>query len=191
MSSVFAALMTVFARKGSNASLFSMPLLIVSGFLLLGCDPEPVAITPKLVVVEEVKQATVPVYGNYVGITKASLDVEVRARVDGFVEERLFTEGSAVNAGDILYKIDNRPYNAVVNRLKANVESQQAILEKAQRDVKRLKPLYEQDAASLSRMPPVSWIMIMPYLRWRRPSRPWPPATPSWKRRCWNSVIPR
>ncbi|MEL4484555.1 efflux RND transporter periplasmic adaptor subunit [Shewanella algae] len=125
-----------------------MPLLIVSGFLLLGCDPEPVAITPKLVVVEEVKQATVPVYGNYVGITKASLDVEVRARVDGFVEERLFTEGSAVNAGDILYKIDNKPYNAVVNRLKANVESQQAILEKAQRDVKRLKPLYEQDAAS-------------------------------------------
>lgn len=96
-------------RKGSNASLFSMPLLIVSGFLLLGCDPEPVAITPKLVVVEEVKQATVPVYGNYVGITKASLDVEVRARVDGFVEERLFTEGSAVNAGDILYKIDNKP----------------------------------------------------------------------------------
>ncbi|GAB1104960.1 MAG: efflux RND transporter periplasmic adaptor subunit [Shewanella algae] len=125
-----------------------MPLLIVSGFLLFGCDPEPVAITPKLVVVEEVKQATVPVYGNYVGITKASLDVEVRARVDGFVEERLFTEGSAVNAGDILYKIDNKPYNAVVNRLKANVESQQAILEKAQRDVKRLKPLYEQDAAS-------------------------------------------
>ncbi|GGE65138.1 acriflavin resistance protein [Shewanella carassii] len=150
MSLVVTALKPVFARKGYfNHSIAPLlPLLIVSGFLLLGCEPEPVTITPKLVVVEEVEQATVPVYGNYVGITKASLDVEVRARVDGFVEERLFTEGSAVNAGDILYKIDNKPYNAVVNRLKANVESQQAILEKAQRDVKRLKPLYEQDAAS-------------------------------------------
>lgn len=48
----------------------------------------------------------------------------------------------------MLYRIDNRPYLAVVNRLEANVDSQQSALDKAKRDVERLKPLYEQDATS-------------------------------------------
>ncbi|MCU7376408.1 hypothetical protein PEC18_38025 [Paucibacter sp. O1-1] len=48
----------------------------------------------------------------------------------------------------VIHSIDNRPYLAVVNRLEANVESQQSVLDKSRRDVERLKPLYEQDAAS-------------------------------------------
>jgi len=113
-----------------------------------GCEEAAPIIIPKAVVVEQVSTATVPLYGNYIGITKASLDVEVRARVNGFVEDKSFVEGSGVKEGSVLYRIDDRPYVAVVNRLKANMESQQSILEKAQRDVERLKPLYEQDAAS-------------------------------------------
>ncbi|EDQ02216.1 efflux RND transporter periplasmic adaptor subunit [Shewanella benthica] len=128
-------------------SAFSLALLIGTA-TLIGCEKEEPKITPKLVVVEQVTTATVPLYGNYVGITQASLDVEVRARVDGFVEDKSFIEGSAVKKGTVLYRIDNRPYLAVVNRLKANVESQQSMLDKARRDVDRLKPLYEQDAAS-------------------------------------------
>lgn len=131
-----------------NSTAFKLTLLFSSVALITGCEKEPVQITPKLVVVEKVSTATVPLYGNYVGVTKASLDVEVRARVDGFVENKTFIEGSAVKEGALLYRIDNRPYVAVVNRLSANVESQQSALEKAQRDVERLKPLYEQDAAS-------------------------------------------
>lgn len=122
--------------------------LLIGTATLIGCEMDVPKITPKLVVVEQVTTATVPLYGNYVGITQASLDVEVRARVDGFVEDKSFIEGSAVKKGTVLYRIDNRPYLAVVNRLKANVESQQSMLDKARRDVDRLKPLYEQDAAS-------------------------------------------
>ncbi|AQS36022.1 RND family efflux transporter, MFP subunit [Shewanella psychrophila] len=122
--------------------------LLIGTATLIGCEKDVPKITPKLVVVEQVKTATVPLYGNYVGITQASLDVEVRARVDGFVEDKSFIEGSAVKEGTVLYRIDNRPYSAVVNRLNANVESQQSMLDKARRDVDRLKPLYEQDAAS-------------------------------------------
>ena len=122
--------------------------LLIGTATLIGCEKDVPKITPKLVVVEQVTTATVPLYGNYVGITQASLDVEVRARVDGFVEDKSFIEGSAVKKGTVLYRIDNRPYLAVVNRLKANVESQQSMLDKARRDVDRLKPLYEQDAAS-------------------------------------------
>ncbi|MCL1051137.1 efflux RND transporter periplasmic adaptor subunit [Shewanella abyssi] len=131
-----------------NCTAFKLALFFSSVAMIAGCEKEPVKITPKLVVVEKVSTTTVPLYGNYVGVTKASLDVEVRARVDGFVENKSFIEGSAVKEGALLYRIDNRPYVAVVNRLSANVESQQSALEKAQRDVKRLKPLYEQDAAS-------------------------------------------
>ncbi|MDR8524768.1 efflux RND transporter periplasmic adaptor subunit [Shewanella fidelis] len=115
---------------------------------LFGCEEKQAVITPKLVVVEKVNASTVPLFGNYIGVTQASLDVEVRARVDGFVEDKSFIEGSAVKEGAVLYRIDNRPYLAVVNRLKANVESQQSALDKAHRDVERLKPLYEQDATS-------------------------------------------
>ncbi|MCH1926817.1 efflux RND transporter periplasmic adaptor subunit [Shewanella sp. C32] len=129
-------------RVGTTLGLFTASLL------LAGCGPDPVAITPKLVVVKTVQKADVPVYGNYVGVTQASLDVEVRARVDGFVEQKRFTEGAAVKAGDVLYNIDNKPYTAVVSRLKAKADAQQAALEKAERDARRLKPLYEQDAAS-------------------------------------------
>lgn len=126
----------------------SLALFSLAVFSLSGCQKPQVSIDPKLVVVEEVQTATVPLYGNYVGVTRASLDVEVRARVNGFVEERIFVEGSAVTAGDPLYQIDDKPYLAVVNRLKAKLASQQSILEKAQRDADRLRPLYEQDAAS-------------------------------------------
>ncbi|WP_144206906.1 efflux RND transporter periplasmic adaptor subunit [Shewanella donghaensis] len=131
-----------------NNTAFKFALLFSSLALISGCEKEPIKITPKLVVVEKVATATVPLYGNYVGVTQASLDVEVRARVDGFVENKSFIEGSAVKEGALLYRIDNRPYVAVVNRLSANVESQQSAYEKAKRDVERLKPLYEQDAAS-------------------------------------------
>ncbi len=131
-------------------TLFPVKQLLVTVAMigLFGCEEKQAVITPKLVVVEKVNTSTVPLFGNYIGVTQASLDVEVRARVDGFVEDKSFIEGSAVKEGAVLYRIDNRPYLAVVNRLKANVESQQSALDKAHRDVERLKPLYEQDATS-------------------------------------------
>ncbi len=131
-------------------TLFPVKQLLVTVAMigLFGCEEKQAVITPKLVVVEKVNASTVPLFGNYIGVTQASLDVEVRARVDGFVEDKSFIEGSAVKEGAVLYRIDNRPYLAVVNRLKANVESQQSALDKAHRDVERLKPLYEQDATS-------------------------------------------
>ena len=82
-----------------NCTAFKFALIFSSLALITACEKEAVKITPKLVVVEKVSTATVPLYGNYVGVTKASLDVEVRARVDGFVENKSFIEGSAVKAG--------------------------------------------------------------------------------------------
>ncbi len=133
---------------GKRISTLLIGLICCALTLLSGCDEIEKEIVPKQVVVEPVTSTTVPIYGNYIGLTEASVEVDIRARVDGFVEEMLFTEGAAVKAGDILYRIDNRPYFAVVQRRQANRDLQQAVLQKAQRDVQRLKPLYEQDAAS-------------------------------------------
>lgn len=117
--------------------------------LLLGACTDKAAVpSPTEVVVADARQDYFPIYGEYVATTHASLDVEVRARVDGFLQERTFTEGGRVKEGDLLYRIDNRPYVARVSRLKAQLESASAALAKAKRDVVRLKPLYEQDAAS-------------------------------------------
>lgn len=117
--------------------------------LLAACNrdelPEPVALE---VVVAPVEQRTVPVYGRYIATMLPSLDVEVRARVSGFLEEMSFNEGSVVKEGDVLYRIDDRPYQANLKRVSAQLQRSEAALAKAQRDVARLRPLYEQDAAS-------------------------------------------
>ncbi len=114
---------------------------------LLACKETPPP-APVEVVTSPAQSTYFPIYGDYVATTRASLDVEVRARVNGFIEEVAFTEGSRVKAGDLLYRIDDRPYKARVNRLSAGVENAQALLRKTQRDVERLEPLFRQDAAS-------------------------------------------
>lgn len=99
-------------------------------------------------IVEEVRRETVPLYTDYVGRTVASKSVEIRARVDGFLERRTFREGGVVNRGDLLFVIDPKPYEAKVRQLEAQVQRREATLAKTRRDVDRLEPLYEQNAAS-------------------------------------------
>lgn len=128
----------------TSKTLGLMTLLV----MLLGCNKEAKIKEPETVYYQVVEKKSVPIYGNYIARTDASLDVEVRARVTGYVEKVAFIEGSWVNAGDELYQIDDKPYIAKVNRAKAALEKNKAALEKAKRDVARLEPLYHQDAAS-------------------------------------------
>jgi membrane fusion protein (multidrug efflux system) len=116
--------------------------------LLTACSDEKPPAAAIEVVVAEARQEYFPIYGEYIATTQASLDVEVRARVNGFLEERSFTEGGRINKGDLLYLIDDRPYVAAADRLRAQLQSAEALHAKTLREVARLKPLYEQDAAS-------------------------------------------
>ena len=100
------------------------------------------------VVVSPARLGLFRIYGSYVAVTRPSQDVEVRARVDGFVEAIEYQEGSFVEQGDPLYRIDDRPYVARIRRLEANLASAIAQLDKVRRDVERLQPLYEENAAS-------------------------------------------
>jgi membrane fusion protein (multidrug efflux system) len=83
-----------------------------------------------------------------VGQTQGYQDVEIRARVEGFLETMDFREGSFVNKGALLYTIDRKPLEAAVAQAKADQSTAQARLEKATNDVNRYTPLVAKQAVS-------------------------------------------
>jgi membrane fusion protein (multidrug efflux system) len=103
---------------------------------------------PPEVFVADVVQRDVPIYSELVGQTKGSQDVEIRARVEGYLDSVNFTEGTFVRAGTLLYQIDPKPLEAAQARAKAELATAQARLDKTNTDVGRLKPLEEQQAVS-------------------------------------------
>ena len=83
-----------------------------------------------------------------VGQTRGFQDVEIRARVEGFLDVVGFQEGSLVRRGQVLYRIDRKPLEASLANVKAELATAQARYEKTQNDVKRLKPLAAKQAVS-------------------------------------------
>ncbi|WP_295728477.1 efflux RND transporter periplasmic adaptor subunit [uncultured Muribaculum sp.] len=119
---------------------------IVAAVLLLRRTPS-VAVAPT-VVVEPARVDDVEIYGEYVGRVRASQFVEVRARVEGYLEKMLFDEGSHVEKGQVLFIINPAPYQANVEKAQAQLKKNEAQARKAKRDLERVRPLYAQNAAS-------------------------------------------
>jgi membrane fusion protein (multidrug efflux system) len=126
---------------------------------------------PPPVLVTEVSTADVPIYTEYPAQTYARNTVDVRGRVEGYIEKWLFRPGQEVRAGDALYVLDTRPSEAAVEQAKGNLAQSEADLEfarkqvalqqaeanlavtqanllKAQQDYDRLAPLVKEDAAA-------------------------------------------
>ncbi len=101
-----------------------------------------------VVAVEPVTTEDVHIYGEYVGRIRAQQFVEIRARVEGYLERMLFAEGTFIEKGQTLFVIDPQLYRARANRAKAQLNKARAQALKAQRDLNRIRPLYEQNAAS-------------------------------------------
>ena len=101
-----------------------------------------------VVEVQRVFPADVSVYGEYVGRIRAKQYVEVRARVEGYLESMLFAEGTFIKKGQTLFLIDPTVYRAQVMKARARLNKARAVLQKATRDLERIRPLYEQNAAS-------------------------------------------
>jgi membrane fusion protein, multidrug efflux system len=127
------------------------PLVIATLLLGLGaaCDkPVPPPPPPVEVYVTPVTQKDVPVYLELVGQTSGYQDVEIRARVEGFLENVSFKEGSFVKKGDLLYSIDRKPLEAELAAAKADQQTAEADLSKADNDVNRYTPLVAKQAVS-------------------------------------------
>ena len=122
--------------------------VIVAGLLFWWLRPRPLPPFLPTVAVEPVVTDDVSLYGDYVGRIRAQQIVEIRARVEGYLERMLFAEGTYVKRGQSLFVIDPKLYHARVNRAKASLNKAKAQALKAQRDLNRIRPLYEQNAAS-------------------------------------------
>jgi membrane fusion protein (multidrug efflux system) len=127
----------------------SLPLLLVATLFCAACDkPEPAPPPPPEVAVGPVVQQDVPIYNEMVGQTFGVEDVEIRARVEGYVERVPYTEGSVVHKGELLYVIDPKPFEAGVAGAKGDLATWQARLDKAKNDVARYTPLAAKQAVS-------------------------------------------
>jgi membrane fusion protein (multidrug efflux system) len=96
----------------------------------------------------EIESRDTPVTFEFVGSTASSQQVEVRARVDGFLNERLYTEGSIVKQEQIMFQMDPKPFKAQLAAAKGALAEQEARLWIAQANLKRVKPLAEANAVS-------------------------------------------
>lgn len=120
--------------------------IVVGLYLLL--RPRPAAPVLPVVGVEPVVVEDVSIYGEYVGRIRAQQFVEIHARVEGYLEQMLFAEGTYVEKGQTLFVIDPQLYRAKANRAKAQLNRARAQALKAERDLNRIRPLFEQNAAS-------------------------------------------
>jgi len=103
---------------------------------------------PPKVSVAPVIQRDVPVFVEAIGQTRGSTEIEVRARVEGYLETVDFKEGSYVKRGQLLYTIDPRPLQASVAQAKGVQAQAEAQLARAKQDVMRYEPLVAKNAIS-------------------------------------------
>jgi membrane fusion protein (multidrug efflux system) len=163
-------------QQGRNLYLMGTLWLTAIALISAACTKKDASKTntpppPPSVVVAEVAQRTVPIYSQFVGQTRAEETVELRARVEGILQKIYFKEGTPVRKGELLFTIDKRPFAAALESAKAalakatsdlaqakqrtdvlqaqaQLADAQAVLSKAEQDLRRLRPLAQEKAVT-------------------------------------------
>ena len=116
---------------------------------LPGCkEPPPPPPPPPEVVVQPVDVKDTPVQAEFTGEIRGGEDVEVRARVAGYLQSQNYDEGTVVRKGQLLFVIDPKPFQATVARAQADVAEATARHSRAEIQVNRLRPLVADNAVS-------------------------------------------
>lgn len=128
-------------------------LSIVAGLIafLAACSSsssQPQAPPPPTVSVSAPLEEAVTQYDEFTGRFRAVERVEVRARVDGYLEEIRFTDGELVEKGDILFIVDQRPYKIALEQAQAELESAETRLQLSEKELQRAKNLLSTGAVS-------------------------------------------
>ncbi|ODR94009.1 hypothetical protein AUC70_10505 [Methyloceanibacter stevinii] len=122
--------------------------------LLAGCDGGNAKLdqaSKQQVEVASAASAEIPLVEEFVGQTAAVKLVDVRAKVQGYLTERPFTEGADVKKGDVLFVIDQRPFQAEVDQNKAELEQNQGRLDFAKEQLTRYEKLKDEGTASVQK----------------------------------------
>src|SRR5881409_1264425 len=109
---------------------------------------EPPTAPPPEVLVTDVVQKDVPIYGEWVGTTVGFVNAQVMPRVQGYLLKQDYQDGAYVTADQLLFEIDDRPYKAALDQTLGDLAQQQATLKKNQLNVEKYKPLAAQGAAT-------------------------------------------
>lgn len=125
-------------------------IFFLASLLIFSCkgkkeEPSQQPIEVSIVVVEK---ETIPDVYESVGFAASSHPVEIRARVEGYLEEISYVEGDKVTSGQVMFKLDQRPFVAALEQAQGMLAREKALLWNAQQAVDRLTPLYAKHAAS-------------------------------------------
>jgi membrane fusion protein (multidrug efflux system) len=135
---------------------FPRRLPVAAGALLLAALAAPLfaADSPPApeVVVETVKAESLPLELEYAARTAGFREVQVRAQVSGILQERTYLEGSRVDKGQVMFRIDPRTYQAALSRAKGALAQEQARFRQTDRDLKRIRELQKKGYASESEL---------------------------------------
>ena len=126
---------------------FALSLLVIA---TAGCkkkEQKSSAPAPEVTVMTIAQQDT-PVSFDYVAQTESSQLVNIQARVNGFLDKRVYTEGAIVKAGQVLFLMDKKPFQVQVNAAAAVLDRQKAAMETARLNLERTKPLTAKNALS-------------------------------------------
>jgi membrane fusion protein (multidrug efflux system) len=132
----------------------ALPAILTLGaaaLLVTGCGKEEkkeIARPPAEVTVVTIVPRDVPVSATHIAQTQSSQAVNIQARVSGFLDKRVYTEGAVVKAGQVLFRMDQKPFQTQVDAAAAALQRNQAAMDVADANLKRTKPLVEQNALS-------------------------------------------
>jgi membrane fusion protein (multidrug efflux system) len=128
-----------------------LPFALVALAFLSGCGDDAAEVSerpPVEVTVIKVEPRDTPIVPHFDGQTLSSRQVVISARVDGFLDKRVYTEGSMVEAGEVLFQQDPKPFQAQLDGAKGALAAQQARWETAKKNLARVKPLVALNALS-------------------------------------------
>lgn len=129
------------------ARITAYPFIAVVALTMSACDkPESAAPPPPFVEVMEITTTEVPLTTTLIGQLDSPQNVDVRTRVESFVEETHFTEGVEVKKGDLLFVLDKKPFEERLAAANGALAETKAALRKYEVDVERLLPLLEKNA---------------------------------------------
>lgn len=139
---------TVTMKRSSRGAFV---VALACGIALTGCgksDNKPPEKGPIDVTVATVTRGDVPVTAIYVAQTQSIQAVNIQARVAGWLDKRVYVEGSVVKNGQVMFQMDQKPFQAQLDAAQAALQRQQAAALVAKQNLDRTKPLTEQNALS-------------------------------------------
>ena len=131
-----------------------LTLLAIASCVLMGCQSQNAAapMPPPEVEVATVLQKDVPIYGEWVATLDGYVNAQIQPQVSGYIIQQSYKEGSFVRKGQTLFRIDPRPFQAILDQAKAQLAQAQANLGKTQLDVDRDTPLAKERAIAQSQL---------------------------------------